>query len=146
MSRLPQIVAAQLALALLIAGLAAGLAWAVPALLLAFFILVLTTGRLRRRWTYEWLAHGWRYLARPRTLPTGADAATLLDFVRPAATVSTVEIDGANVGVVVDPLGLTALVEIGDPSALLGDPSLTVPELTALLPVHGKPAMRIQLL
>jgi hypothetical protein len=76
MSRLPQIIAAQLALALVIAGLAAGLAWAIPALVLASFILVLATGRLRRRWTYEWLAHGWRYIARQRTLPAGADAAT----------------------------------------------------------------------
>jgi type VII secretion protein EccE len=148
MSRLPQIVAAQLALVLAIAGLAAGLAWAIPALLLAFFILVLATGRLRRRWIYEWLAHGTRYLTRTRTLPAGAGAAELLDFVRPAATVSTLEVDGASVGVVVDPLGLTALVEVGDPSALIGDPNLTVPELTALLPVHGghQPSMRVQLL
>src|SRR5215468_3074823 len=115
MSRLPQIVAAQVALALAIIGLAAGLAWAIPALLVAFFILVLATGRLRRRWTYEWLAHGWRYLARPRTLPGGADAVALLDFVRPAATVVPVDIDGASVGVVVDPFGLTALIEVGDP-------------------------------
>ena len=148
MSRLPQIIAAQLALVLAIAGLAAGLAWAIPALLGAFFLVVLAGGRLRRRWTYEWLAHGWRYLARQRTLPPGADAARLLGFVRPAATVTTVEIDGASAGIVVDPLGLTALVEVGDPSALLGDASLTVPELPALLPVHGEPqpSMRVQLL
>jgi type VII secretion protein EccE len=145
MSRLPQIIAAQVALVLAIIGLTAGLAWAIPALLIAFFILVLAIGRLRRRWTYEWLAHGWRYLARQRTLPQNAD---LLDFIRPAARLTTVEIDGASVGVLVDPLGLTALIEVGDPSALLADPSLTVPELTALLPVHGglQPSMRVQLL
>src|SRR5690349_9472062 len=148
MSRLPQIIAAQIALVLAIAGLAAGLAWAIPALLGALFLVVLAAGRLRRRWTYEWLAHGWRYLARQRALPPGADAARLLGFVRPAATVTTVEIDDASVGVVVDPLGLTALIEVGDPSALLGDTNLTVPELPALLPVPGEPqpSMRVQLL
>ena len=142
-----QIVVVQLALALAITGLAAGVAWAVPALLVAFLFVVLAAGRLRRRWTFEWLAHGSRYLSRARTLAPGADAAKLLDFVRPAAMVTTVDVDGASVGVVEDPLGLTALVEVGDSSALLGDPNQTVPELTALLPVHAglQPSMRIQL-
>lgn len=146
--RTTQIVVGQLAVALAIAGLAAGVAWAVPSLLVAFLLLVLAAGRLRRRWTYEWLAHGTRYLTRQRALAPGSDAADLLGFVRPAATVTSVEVDGASVGVVEDPLGLSALVEVGDTSALLGDASLTVPALTALLPVHvgRQPRIRIQLL
>jgi type VII secretion protein EccE len=99
-------------------------------------------------------------------LSPGADPAALLDLVRPGATMTSIEVDGSHVGVIQDAYGLTAVVEIGDTSGLLGETLAPVPALTALLPgttgagqsgvrggqarqsntVGDQPAVRIQLL
>jgi type VII secretion protein EccE len=144
-----QIVVGQLAVAVVVAGFAAGPGWSIAAAVLAALLLALAFGRFRRRWAWQWLAHGYRYLDRPKTLPMGADAASMLNFVRPAAGVMSIDIDGASVGVVRDAHGLTGMIEVGDSTGLLGEVRLPVPALTALLPPHaanGSPPMRVQLL
>src|SRR3569833_659479 len=124
-----QIVVAQLAVALVIAGVAAGIAWAVPAVIVAVLLLVLATGRLRRQWLFEWIGHGRRYLSRRRSLPPGSSPSALLDLLRPGATVTSIDVDGSSIGVVRDAYGLTAVIEVGDTSGLLGEAPAPVPAL-----------------
>jgi ESX secretion system protein EccE len=143
-----QVVAVELAAVLVVTGLATSAGWSVAALVAASLLGVLAIARLRRRWAYQWVGHGSRYLRRCRVLHPGGDAAALLDLVRPAAAVASMELDGASVGIVVDVTGLTALVEVGDTGAVLGGAHAPVPALTALLPaiVADQPGVRLQLI
>lgn len=81
----------------------------------------------------------------PSRQPTGA---TLLEVVRPGAVMTSVDIDGVDVGVVQDADGLAAVIRVGDLTDLLGDAPPPVPPLSTLLPLPAPdlPQARIQLL
>ncbi|MEV0130471.1 type VII secretion protein EccE [Dactylosporangium sp. NPDC050688] len=84
-------------------------------------------------------------LRRPSRPPTGA---MLLEVVRPGAVMTSVDIDGVDVGVVEDADGLAAVIRVGDLTDLLGDAPPPVPPLSTLLPAPAAdlPQARIQLL
>lgn len=143
-----QLVAAELAAIALAAGASGGMPWLVVTAPVAAVIALIAFGRVRRHWVYEWLALGSRYFGRRRNLPRGGDAATLLGLLRPSAVVSSVDVDAAAVGFVADAYGLTAVLELGDPSALLADAAPLAPSPVELLPPAStdQPPVRLQLL
>lgn len=143
-----QIVTGQVALALLVGGYAAGTTWLVAAVPIALILLILAFGRLRRRWTHQWIGQGVRYFSRRRSLPPGSDAMALLDLLRPAAATDTVDFDGTPGGIIEDAYGMTAVLEVGDTTGLLADTQPPVPPLIAMLPPAGgdQPPVRLQLL
>ncbi len=143
-----QIVAAELAAALLLAGAVAGYVWLAAAVPVAVALCLLAFGRLRRRWVYEWLGLHSRYLSRRHSLGPGGRDAALLGLVRPTAEVGSIEVDGASVGVIGDPYGLTAVFELGDPAAVLVEAQRLAPTPAAMLPPPSpdQPAIRLQLL
>lgn len=146
--RAGQIVAVQAALALLLAAsghgplVVAGAALAGAALVLVAWL------RLRRRWLFEWLAVGLRYLTRRHTLGANADPAALLGLVSPAARTLPVDLGGDAGAIIGDGYGLTAVLELGDPARLLADAPQSLPAPASLLPAAGAdaPPMRVQLL
>ncbi|SCL17256.1 type VII secretion protein EccE [Micromonospora rhizosphaerae] len=146
--RAGQVVAAQVAVALLAAAVGRGVAATVGALLLAALLLAGAWVRVRGRWLFEWLAVGLSHLTRRRGLPPAAAPAALLGLVDPGAAVRSAELAGRPAAVVDDAAGMTALLEIGDPSDLLGDGQRALPSPLALLPTPGpeSPPVRIQLL
>jgi type VII secretion protein EccE len=143
-----QLVAAELAAIVLAVGATGGVPWLIVTAPVAAVIVLVAFGRVRRHWVYEWLALGSRYFGRRRNLPRGGDAATLLGLLRPAAAVSSVDVDAAAVGFIADAYGLTAVLELGDPSALLADAAPMAPSPVDLLPPASpdQPPARLQLL
>jgi type VII secretion protein EccE len=143
-----QLVAAELAAVVLLVAAGAGTAWLVVAAPLAAGILLVAFGRIRRHWAYEWLGLGSRFLGRRRTLQPGADATDLLGLLRPAAVMTSVDVDAAAVGVIEDAFGLTAVIELGDPAALLADATPLTASPAELLPPANpaQPRVRLQLL
>ncbi len=146
--RAGQVVAAQIAVAGLVAAVGRGVAVTVAALLLATLLLPGAWVRWRGRWLYEWLLVGLGHLTRRRALPVTSGPTALLELVAPGASVRAAELAGGPAAVLDDPAGLTALLEIGDPSDLLGDGPRTLPAPLSLLPPPGpeSPPARIQLL
>ncbi|MFK3981544.1 type VII secretion protein EccE [Micromonospora sp. NPDC050397] len=145
--RAGQVVAVQVALALLLAAGGRG-PLALTAAILCAVLLVLTAWlRLRRRWLFEWIGVGTRYLLRRHTLPPDAEPAALLDLLVPGARVVAAELDGDTAAVVSDGYGLTAVLELGDPTGLLADTSQPLPGPASLLPAATAqtPPIRIQL-
>jgi type VII secretion protein EccE len=143
-----QLVAAEFAAALLLVAAGGGGLWFIVAAPVALIVTLVAFGRIKRHWAYEWLALGSRHLGRRSGLPPGADPAALLDLVRPAAIVSSVDVDSAAVGVIEDAYGLTAVLELGDPSALLADSAPLASSPAELLPPASadQPQVRLQLL
>lgn len=141
-------VAAQVAVAGVVA--AAGRPAAVTGATLALAALLLAGAwvRWRGRWLYEWLLVGLGYLARRRTLPAASGPAALLGLVAPGASVRAVELAGGPAAVLDDAAGMTALLELGDAGDLLGDGPQALPAPLSLLPPPGpaSPPVRIQLL
>ncbi|MGR6316741.1 type VII secretion protein EccE [Micromonospora soli] len=146
--RAGQVVAAQVAVAVLVAGVGRGVTVTAAALLLAALLLPGTWVRWRGRWLYEWLLVGLGHLTRRRALPATAGPEALLGLVAPGASVHPAELAGVPAGVVDDVAGMTALLEIGDPDDLLGDGPRSLPGPLSLLPPPGpeSPPVRIQLL
>ena len=143
-----QVVATQVAIALLLAAFGNG-----PLVvgLAAVIAVALTLGawlRLRRRWLHEWVGVGLRYLSRRRGLDPAAEPADLLDLTNPGAAVVPAELAGDTAAVLSDGYGLTAVLELGDPAGLLTDAPLLLPSPASLLPVASPetPPLRIQLL
>jgi type VII secretion protein EccE len=143
-----RIVLAQVAVVLVVAAWAAGPVLALVALPFALAVVALVAGRLRHRPLSRWAADAAHYLDRRRTLPAGAGGAGLLALVRPGATTSSIDVDGADVGVVEDTDGLAAIVRVGDRSGLLGTAQPSLPPLSTLLPAPARdvPEVRVQLL
>ncbi|HEV7896490.1 MAG TPA: type VII secretion protein EccE [Planosporangium sp.] len=143
-----QLVAAEFAAVVLLAAARAGVPWLIAAVPVALVVALLAFGRVKRHWAYEWLALGSRYLGRRRALPPGGDPGGLLELLRPDALVSSVDVDSAAVGVIEDAYGLTAVLELGDPSALLADTAPLAPSPADLLPPASadQPQIRLQLL
>jgi type VII secretion protein EccE len=146
--RAGQVVAAQVAIALLIAAVDRGALVLTAAVLGAAGLFLIAWCRFRRRWLYEWIGIGLRYLTRPHALTPECDAAALLDRVNPGALVVPIEVDGNTAAMISDGYGLTVIIELGDPGGLLADRSFPLPAPAALLPTAGpdSPPVRIQLL
>lgn len=143
-----QIVAAEVALALLVAAAGQGILALAGATIAAAVIVTIAWIRVRRRWLFQWLAIGMRYASRRRALPPQASPAALLDLVHPGAVVLPAELDRDAAAVISDAYGLTAVVELGDPATLLADTVEALPSPAALLPTAAPdlPDVRIQLL
>jgi type VII secretion protein EccE len=114
---------------------------------LAVLVLVLTWLRLRGRWIFEWIGVGLRFSGRRHAAPTGAGPHALLEFVAPGARVEQTDLAGDPAAVIVDGLGLTAILELGDPAGLLAEEAAALPSPAALLPPAGpdQPPVLIQL-
>ena len=144
-----QIVVCQLGVLVLLVTALAGAAplWllAVPAALL---LAVLALGRLRGRWLHEWVGTGLRYALRGRVLDPGAATADLLDLVDPGAEVVAVDGPAGAYGVIRDPDGLVAVLELGEHTSLLGNTTPLVPAPAALAPpaAPDAPSVRVQIL
>ncbi|HZD98755.1 MAG TPA: type VII secretion protein EccE, partial [Micromonosporaceae bacterium] len=99
----------------------------------------------RGRALVSWLGTALRYAARGRHAygPAG-----LFPLVAPDATVMSVEVSGVQVGAIADGHGLAAVIEIGDPDALLASGGVIVPLPTDLVgsPTADEPAASTQVL
>ncbi|MEU2612973.1 type VII secretion protein EccE [Micromonospora sp. NPDC007271] len=146
--RAGQVVAAQVAVAVLAAAVGRGVAVTVVALLAAAVLLPVAWVRLRGRWLYEWLLVGLAHLTRRRSLPAAAGADAMLDLVVPGAAVRPAELAGRPAALLEDADGMAALLEIGDPDDLLGDGPRALPAPRSLLPPPSpeQPPVRLQLL
>jgi len=139
-----QVVAAQIATALVLAATGHGAAVLVAAATAGCVVVVVAFVRVRRRWLHDWLFSGIRYAARRKTLPTGSTPAQLLRFVTPDIADDQ---DGLT-----DPGGLTAIFELDEPGSLgsltaIPDPSTYLdltpaesPPIALQLLVHEAPA------
>ncbi|MGW0432410.1 type VII secretion protein EccE [Micromonospora sp. NPDC003197] len=146
--RAGQIVAAQLAVALLLVVWGRG-----PLLLLAagFVAVALVCAawiRIRGRWLFEWSAIGLRFLTGRHSLTSNTAPDALLDLFAPGTTMTTAELAGDSAAVLSDGYGLTVVLELGDAAELLADDPQALPTPASLLPAPGgeTPPMRIQLL
>ena len=147
-TRTGQLVATQVAAAVVLVGVVNGpLALAAAAIPVAT-ILAITWVRPRGRWAFEWLASALGYAARPHATPVGAGQAGLLQFVAAGSRVERADLAGDTGAVLVDGLGLTAILELGDPAGMLAEGATTLPSPAALLPPPGPehPPVLIQLL
>lgn len=132
-----QLVATQVALALLLAAIGADPLLGTAAVLTATAIGLGAWCRVRRRWLFEWLAVGLRHLVRRHELETDAGAAALLGFVAPTARV----LPGAltdGIAAIEDDHGLTALLELDEPADLLSEAVRSSPSPAALLAAAGR--------
>jgi type VII secretion protein EccE len=146
--RTGQIVSTQVAAVLVVAGAVSGPVVLVAASVLALVLLGLTWLPMRGRWAFEWLGTTLQFAGRRHTAPTGGGSSALLDFVAPGARVEQADLAGDPAAVIVDGLGLTAVLELGDPTGLLVEDLPLLPAPTALLPAASaeQPPCRIQLL
>nr|WP_254909725.1 type VII secretion protein EccE [Micromonospora sp. NBS 11-29] len=146
--RAGQVVATQVALAVLVAAVGRGVVVTAVALLSATLLLPVAWVRVRGRWLHEWLGVVAAYLSHRRALPPAADPAALLELVGPGTVVHAAELAGGPAAVLHDAAGLTALLELGDPDDLLGDRSRALPAPLDLLPPAGpeSPPVRLQLI
>jgi type VII secretion protein EccE len=146
--RAGQIVAAQVAAALVLAAAGRGAPVVAGAALAAVFIAVAALARIRRRWLFEWIGAAIRFASGRHSLPGTADPAALLDFVAPGARLLPTDLAGDTAAIVDDGHGLTAVLEIGDQAGLVTDEADLLPGPAILLPPAGPglPTTRIQLL
>ncbi|MFC7529456.1 type VII secretion protein EccE [Actinoplanes sp. GCM10030250] len=137
--RLNQIVATQMALALILLGTTRGGAMPALAGLCAAALLALTWVRTHDRWAFGWLAALVRFATRRRAAHLDSPA-SVLAFVAPRTLVTTADLAGAPAAVLSDEFGLSVLLELTDHFACL-------PSLATLLPTPEKdqPPTRLQL-
>lgn len=128
-----QIVATQVAAALVMAGLALGGVAMVPAVAGAAALLALTWLRLRGRWAFQWLGVLFRYAGRRRAARIDSTTA-LLAFAAPRVRLTTLDLPGGPAVALADDAGLTVLVELGDPA---GEAS-RIPSFATLLQATGR--------
>lgn len=143
-----QIVVAELAVVVLLAAAGADALWFMIAVPVVGVLAAVAFGRFRRRWVYEWIALSLRHRSQRGTLAPGASPGALLTLLRPAATAHPVELATADVGVLTDGYGLSAVLELGDPGGLVADAGQRTPSPATLLPPPGadQPEVRVQLL
>jgi type VII secretion protein EccE len=146
--RAGQLVSTQLAAALVLGGAIAGAVALAAAAVVAVALLAVTWLRIRGRWAFEWAGTATRYAARRHTVPMDSGPAALLDLVSPGARVQHTDLAGDPAAVLVDGFGLTAILELGDPTGLLAEEVYALPSPAALLPPAGPdhPPCRIQIL
>ncbi|MEV0267623.1 type VII secretion protein EccE [Hamadaea sp. NPDC050747] len=141
-----QIVATELAVALLLLGLIWGMLPTIGLAVVAAALIVLAWARLRGRWLFQWVRIWLSYRTHRRSLAPGSDASALLQFIRPGAVIDMMELDGEPGAVIAYEEGLTAVLEIGD-DTLLPSGLLSVPSPASLLPppAPNTPRFRVQL-
>ncbi|MFF5176668.1 type VII secretion protein EccE [Micromonospora sp. NPDC000316] len=146
--RAGQLVAGQVAVALVLAALGRGMPVVVAALLAAVLLVVVACVRVRGRWLFEWLGTAGGHLTRRRALTGQAGPAELLDLVAPGAVIRSTELSDGPAAVLEDTGGMVVVLVLGDPGDLLGDAARAIPAPAALLPPPGPdaPPLRIQLL
>ncbi|HET9516489.1 MAG TPA: hypothetical protein VFO77_02055, partial [Actinoplanes sp.] len=120
--RTGQVVSSQFAAALLLLGASHGTIALAASALPAGAVLAVTWLRLRRRWAFEWVGILTRYSWRSHATGKSATPAAFLDLVVPGARVQQADVGGDQAAIVVDSLGLTAVLELGDPTGLLVEP------------------------
>lgn len=142
-----QLIVTQVAAVAVLAGAVYGTITLAAGVAVAIILLSAAWLRLRGRWAYEWLAIGTRFAGRRRTAPVDATPTALLEFAAPRARVRPVELAGDTAAVIVDDHGLTAVLELGDPTGLLVEEAPVLPSPATLLPPTGSemPPVRIQL-
>jgi type VII secretion protein EccE len=144
--RVGQIVTLQVAAALILAAYGSGYVAVGLAVGAAAGLLALSWVRVRRRWLYQWIGVGLRYLSRRHALPAESGAASLLWLVAPGSVVESAEIAGDTAAVLADAHGLTVVLELGDPASLLAEPGRALPSPADLLPTGSDtPRVRLQL-
>jgi type VII secretion protein EccE len=143
--RAGQLVSTQVAVVLALAGARLGAVALAAAVLPIVALLALTWLRLRGRWAFEWVGTATRYAGRRHTAgaPTG-----LLGLLSPGARVEQTELAGDPAAVIVDGFGLTAILELGDPTGLLAEEVFVLPSPASLLPPAGPdhPPCHLQIL
>jgi type VII secretion protein EccE len=139
-------VALQVAAALVLAAYGSGYLAVGLAAAAAAGLVILSWVRVRRRWLYQWIGVGLRYLPRRHALPAESDATSLLWLVAPGSVVESAEIAGDTAAVLADAHGLTVVLELSDPASLLAEPGRILPSPADLLPTGSDtPRMRLQL-
>ncbi|MEV4117766.1 type VII secretion protein EccE [Micromonospora sp. NPDC049645] len=146
--RAGQLVAAQVAAALVLVALGRPAPVVVVAALVAVLLVATAWVPVRGRWLFEWLGTATGHLTRRRALSGPAGPADLLDLVAPGTVVRSTELTDGPAAVLEDIGGMVALLELGDPGDLLGDASQPIPAPAALLPPAGPdtPPLLVQLL
>ncbi|WP_030442067.1 type VII secretion protein EccE [Actinoplanes subtropicus] len=146
--RASQLVGTQVAAVALLIGAVNGPLAMGAAAVLALLVLLLTWLRVRGRWVFEWIGVGLRFGGRRHSALPGASAGALLEFVAPGSRVEQADLGGDPAAVIVDGLGLTAVLELGDPAGLLAEEAAALPSPASLLPPGGpdQPPVLIQLL
>jgi type VII secretion protein EccE len=146
--RTSQIVATQVAAVLLLVGAIYGTIAFAAAAMLSVILLAVTWLRLRGRWAFEWIRIGMRYSGRRHTVALDQSPNALLEWALPGARLEQAELAGDAATVVVDPYGITAILELGDPTGLLAEDVFALPSPVSLLPPAGveHPPCRVQML
>jgi ESX secretion system protein EccE len=142
-----QIVGTQLAAVSLLVGALNGPIVLAASVVVAALLLALCWLRLRRRWVFEWLGVAMRFGSRRHSAPVDTAPTALLEFVAPGARVEQADLAGDSAAVIVDGLGLAAVLELGDPAGLLAEDTPALPSPASLLPPTGTehPPVLIQL-
>jgi len=146
--RVSQLVATQVAVVILLVGAVNGPIALVVSAVPALAVLTLAWLRLRGRWVFEWIGVASRFNGRPHAAPPVSSPTALLEFVAPGARMEQTDLAGDPAAVIIDGLGLTAVLELGDPAGLLAEEAATLPAPATLLPAAApdQPPVLIQLL
>ncbi|GAA2694717.1 hypothetical protein Apa02nite_037950 [Actinoplanes palleronii] len=144
---LHQVLATQAAAVLALIGAAAGGPARLAAVVCAPVLLALTWLRFRDRWAFQQLTAVLHFRARRRS-DGRQGSATVLALVAPETRITSIELPAGPAAVFADGAGLTALLDLGDPAALLAESRPELPAPWELLPADGRerPPVRIQLL
>jgi ESX secretion system protein EccE len=146
--RAGQLIGTQIAAVAVLIGAIHGTIALAAAAVVAVGVLGLSWLRLRGRWVFEWIAVASRFGDRRHTAPGGTTATALLGLVAPGSRVEQADLGGDPAAVIVDGVGLTAVLELGDPTGLLAEDAPMLPSPAGLLPPAGTehPPVLIQLL
>ncbi|BCJ65164.1 type VII secretion protein EccE [Polymorphospora rubra] len=146
--RAGQVVAAQAAVALVVAAAGSGPIALTGAVLAATVLTVTAWVRVDHRWAYEWFAVAVRYATRNRATGGAPRPVDVLGLVAPGAELIATDLGGERVGIVADAEGLTAVLALDEPARVLADPPRPLPNPAGLLPPAGddSPPVRVQLL
>jgi type VII secretion protein EccE len=142
--RTGQVVATQVAAVALLLGAINGSIALIAGAVVAVLVLTPAWLRVRGRWAFEWLGIVASYGGRRHT----AEKPGLLGLVAPGSAVRQAELAGDPAAVITDGAGLTAVLELGDPTGLLAEETPGLPSPSSLLPLPGAelPPVLIQLL
>lgn len=148
-----QLVTWQVAIAAIIFSLSQPLPIIAAVVIGAVAAIVISAGRSRRRWLYQWCAIWLQYLQRTRRRTVAADptrrAAEVVDLLSSGAVLSAMRGDDQELGLIDHANGVSAVLELDDVSdRLVSDTLSVIPPPDVLLPTSeaGTPPVAIQLL